>query len=75
VQMPVMSGLEAARAIREREQQVGGHVPILAVTAHAMTGDREQCFEAGMDDYVSKPIDAAELREKIDSVTAVGARN
>ncbi len=74
VQMPVMSGLEAARAIREREHQVGGHVPILAVTAHAMTGDREQCFEAGMDDYVSKPIDAAELREKIDSLTAVGAQ-
>ena len=69
VQMPVMSGLEAARAIREREKQVGGHVPILAVTAHAMSGDREQCFEAGMDDYVSKPIDAAELREKIDSLT------
>jgi two-component system sensor histidine kinase/response regulator len=75
VQMPVMSGLEAARAIRERERQVGGRVPILAVTAHAMTGDRERCLEAGMDGYVSKPIDAAELREKIDSVTTVGSQH
>jgi CheY-like chemotaxis protein len=75
VQMPVMSGLEAARAIREREKRVGGHVPMLAVTAHAMTGDRERCLEAGMDGYISKPIDAAELREKIESVTAVVARN
>jgi CheY-like chemotaxis protein len=56
IQMPEMSGLEAALKIRERERVTGGHLPIIALTAHAMKGDEEQCLEAGMDGYVSKPI-------------------
>jgi CheY-like chemotaxis protein len=56
VQMPEMGGLEATRAIRERERNSGGHIPIVAMTANAMKGDRERCLESGMDDYVSKPV-------------------
>jgi CheY-like chemotaxis protein len=65
VQMPNMSGLEAASAIREWERGSGGHVPIVAMTAHAMKGDRERCLEVGMDGYVSKPIRPVELMEAI----------
>jgi signal transduction histidine kinase/ActR/RegA family two-component response regulator len=56
VQMPEMGGLEATRSIRERERISGGHIPIVAMTANAMKGDRERCLESGMDDYVSKPV-------------------
>ncbi len=66
VSMPEMDGLEAARTIREKERTAGGHVPIIAMTAHAMKGDRERCLEAGMDDYVPKPIQARELRAAVE---------
>jgi two-component system, sensor histidine kinase and response regulator len=65
VQMPEMDGLSATRNIRLREEKSGGHVPIIAMTAHAMKGDRQRCLEAGMDGYVSKPIRAAELHATI----------
>src|SRR5262249_54890666 len=63
VQMPVMDGLEATQAIRTSEVQTGDRIPIVALTAHAMKGDRERCLAAGMDAYVSKPIDMKELRK------------
>ena len=59
--MPLMGGLEATRRIREREQISGEHIPIVAMTANAMKGDRERCLDSGMDDYVSKPILPMEL--------------
>ena len=66
VQMPEMDGFEATRAIREKECETGKHIPIIAMTAHAMKGDREECIEVGMDDYVSKPIQPQQLREVIE---------
>jgi two-component system, sensor histidine kinase and response regulator len=68
VQMPVMDGLEATRVIRARERSSGTHVPIVAMTAHAMKGDRERCLAAGMDQYVSKPVRAARLYEVLAEV-------
>jgi PAS domain S-box-containing protein len=68
VQMPEMDGLEATAAIRAKEEATGAHVPIIAMTAHAMKGDRERCLEAGMDGYVAKPIRSKELLQTIDTV-------
>lgn len=68
VQMPMMDGLEATRILREREKTSGQHVPIVAMTAYAMKGDKEKCLEAGMDGYVSKPISAQELFETIEGL-------
>jgi len=71
VQMPEMDGYEAASAIRMAERNGSGrHVPIIALTAHAMKGDREASLAAGMDGYVSKPIKTAELREALESAAA-----
>ena len=70
VQMPVMDGLEATAAIRRRERENGGHIPIVALTAHAMKGDDERCRAAGMDAYLSKPVTTVELRRTIESFAA-----
>jgi PAS domain S-box-containing protein len=70
VQMPEMSGLEAAQAIRDREGATGRRLPIAALTAHAMQGDRERCFDAGMDAYLSKPIDVDDLVETVERLGA-----
>jgi len=68
VQMPEMDGLEATMAIRAAEAVTGKHVPIVAMTAHAMKGDREKCLSAGMDGYLSKPIRIDELKQAISEV-------
>ena len=59
--MPQMNGYQATDAIRQLEKQNGGHIPIIGVTAHAIKGDREKCLDAGMDDYLSKPISPNKL--------------
>ena len=76
-QMPILDGFAAARAIREAEKRQSGpertHLPIVALTANAIKGDREACLEAGMDDYVSKPIETEELLKKINALLAQDA--
>jgi CheY-like chemotaxis protein len=69
VQMPEMDGLEATAAIRKLEAVTGSHVPIIALTAHAMKGDREICVAAGMDEYLSKPLNPKQLFALIESLT------
>jgi len=68
VQMPEMDGLTATGEIRKREKETGAHIPIVAMTAHAMEGDRRRCLDAGMDGYVSKPVKPATLSEEIERV-------
>lgn len=76
VSMPEMSGLEATAAIRSAEAGSGRHIPIIGVTAHALKGDRERCLEAGMDDYLPKPISPKALIEKVERwTTHAGAAN
>jgi len=72
VQMPEMDGLEATAAIRVREREQGGHVPIVAMTAHAMTGDRERCLAAGMDAYLPKPLQPQEMMRVIEGLAPSG---
>ena len=66
VQMPEMDGFEATGIIRQNEKKAGKHLPVIAMTAHAMKGDRERCIEAGMDDYISKPIHPQTLKEVVE---------
>jgi CheY-like chemotaxis protein len=68
VQMPGMDGFQATAIIRTRELALGRRTPIMAMTAHAMKGDRQRCLQAGMDGYVSKPINITELFEEIDNL-------
>jgi CheY-like chemotaxis protein/HPt (histidine-containing phosphotransfer) domain-containing protein len=69
VQMPEMDGFETTTAIREKEKETQMHIPIVAMTAHAMKGDRERCLAAGMDAYIPKPIRAKELLDLIERLT------
>jgi CheY-like chemotaxis protein len=74
VQMPEQDGIETTRAIRLREAQRGGHVPIIALTAHAMAGDRDRCLAAGMDGHVTKPIVSKKLEDEISRVLAASEK-
>ena len=74
VQMPGMDGYQATASIRAKESATGKHLPIIALTAHAMKGDEERCLAAGMDAYVSKPINSSELFDKIDELLGHGKK-
>jgi signal transduction histidine kinase/DNA-binding response OmpR family regulator len=72
VQMPELNGFEATAAIRQIERSTGSHIPIVAMTAHAMEGDRERCLASGMDGYIAKPIRVNNLVQEIERVTSSG---
>ena len=74
LQMPEMDGLQATARIREQERATGARIPIVAVTANAMRGDRERCLAAGMDGYVAKPIQTAELFKVLAQVASTLTR-
>jgi CheY-like chemotaxis protein len=73
VQMPEMDGLETTREIRRREKPTGDHLPIIALTAHAMKTDEESCFEAGMDKYLTKPVQADLVLEALRDISTLKA--
>ncbi len=75
IQMPELDGFEATALIRQKESALGGHVPIIAMTAHALKGDRERCLAAGMDAYVSKPLQAESLLEAVEAYAAKPTRD
>jgi CheY-like chemotaxis protein len=74
IQMPEMDGLEATAAIRRKEQKTGAHLPIIALTAHALKSDQEQCYAAGMDGHVSKPIQPQVLFTTIENIIGTSSR-
>jgi CheY-like chemotaxis protein len=74
VQMPELDGLEATAMIRDKEQSTGTHIPIVALTAHALKGDRERCLAAGMDAYLAKPIQPDRLRRVVEEMVSTSAR-
>jgi PAS domain S-box-containing protein len=74
LQMPEINGFEATAAIRQKERGAGAHIPIIALTAHALKGDRERCLEAGMDDYLSKPIEAQKLFDVVETAARKSER-
>jgi PAS domain S-box-containing protein len=71
IQMPKMDGFQATRLIRDKEKETGFHLPIIAMTAHAMKGDREKCLAMGMDDYIAKPLNVKQLSETIARVMSL----
>jgi two-component system, sensor histidine kinase and response regulator len=75
LQMPEMDGIAATKEIRRLETLSGGHVPIAAMTAAAMAGDREKCLEAGMDDYIAKPVSPDKLFEAIERLCGVSRQD
>jgi len=74
ISMPEMNGMEASMAIREIERESGGHVTIVALTAHVLRGDREKCIAAGMDDYMPKPISPRSLTERLEQWLILSTR-
>ncbi len=74
IQMPLMDGLKATQIIRQKEKTTRGHIPIVAMTAHAMKGDRDRCLAAGMDDYVAKPLNSADLSQAIERAMKAAQR-
>ena len=68
IQMPELDGIETAEIIREKEKKSGKHIPIIAITAYALKGDKEKFLSKGMDDYISKPVDINELNEILNRI-------